>query len=169
MSQLLWHQTWTNQVEYGQEGHPITPAVQESQQVEMEAFAQGVCDYYQGNITRVPSGRAWQISRNKYMYDYMTCRLAKNSGEGDGHHDGDIGGGQYLNACVWYEILTRKSCLNNTYRPTYKATALLSSELNSKLKVTLTGLGYTLNEELVKLLQNSAHAAVASTGLTVSE
>ena len=38
---------------------------------------------------------------------------------GDMYHDGDVGGGQYLNACVWFEVLTGKSCVGNTYVPTY--------------------------------------------------
>lgn len=168
-SKLLWHQTWTYQVDYGKEGDPVTPADQEARQKEQEAFAKGVCDYYAGNVQRVNSGRAWQIARTKYGYDYLCCRLKKNNGEGDGYHDGDIGGGQYLNACVWYEIITGKSCLNNTYRPSYKATVLLSDELNSKLKVTMDGANYVLNEELISILQNSAHEAVAELGLNIAD
>ena len=73
-----------------------------------------------------------------------------------------------MNACVWYEIITGKSCLKNTYRPTYKASILLSDELNSKLKVTLNSSEYVLNDELVSILQNSAHEAVAELGLNIA-
>ena len=161
-TQMLWHQTWTYQVEYGKEDAPMTPQLQEERQVQHEIFAEGICDYYEGKIERVPTGKAWQNVRTKYGYDYLCCRLKIDNGEGDGYHDGDIGGGQYLNACVWYEIITGKSCLNNTYRPSYKATAILSDELNSKLKVTLDGANYVLDEELISILQNAAHEAVAS-------
>lgn len=167
-AKIGWHQTWTYQVDYGKSGSPMTPETQETRQAEQEAFAKGICEYYDGKVIRIPSGRAWQNSR-KNGYDYLCCRMKISDGQGDGYHDGDIGGGQYLNACVWYEILTGKSCLNNTYRPSYKATALLSDELNSKLRVTMDGANYTLNKELITLLQNAAHEAVASTGLSVTE
>lgn len=169
MSRHLWHQTWSNQVEYGEEGKPMTPELQESQQTEMENFAKGVCDYYKGELERVPSGRAWQICRRKYGYDYLTCRLKSRNGEGDGTHDGDIGGGQYLNACVWYEVITGKSCVGNSFVPTYSGAVILSDELQSKLKVDVDGANFTLKQELIDILQKSAHEAVASTGLTVSE
>ncbi len=38
---------------------------------------------------------------------------------GDWRHEGDIGGGQYLYACVLFETLTRKSCIGNSFRPSY--------------------------------------------------
>ena len=68
----------------------------------------------------------------------------KNRPEGDYQHDGDLGGGQYLNACVWYEVLTRKSCVGNTWRPT---TDLC---------------GYTLDEDMIVALQNAAHKVVVA-------
>ena len=161
-SKLLWHQTWSYQVDYGKKDYPMTPYLQEEREVEQEVFVKGICDYYKGKIERVPTGRAWQNARTKYGYDYLCCRLKINNGEGDGYHDGDVGGGQYLNACVWYEIITGKSCLDNTYRPAYKANALLSDELDGKLQTTLAGENYVLNEELISILQKSAHEAVAS-------
>ena len=56
----------------------------------------------------------------------------------DMYHDGDVGGGQYLNACVWFEVLTGKSCIGNTWRPSYE-----------------------LSEERITQLQLAAHQAVA--------
>lgn len=168
-SRFLWHQPWTLQVDYGREGHPMTPELQDKNEKEIEDFAISLCDYYKGKVQRVNSGRAWQICRTKYGYDYLTCRIKKNNGEGDGYHDGDIGGGQYLNACVWYEIITGKSCLNNTYRPAYEATVILSDELNSKIKVNLDGTDFKLNDEMISILQNSAHEAVAQLGITIAD
>ena len=60
-------------------------------------------------------------------------------------HNGDVGGGQYLSACVWFETLTGRSCIGNTFRPVY----------------THNGQEYTLSEELVTILQQAAHQAVA--------
>jgi hypothetical protein len=64
---------------------------------------------------------------------------------GDGTHDGDIGGGQFLNACVWYEILTGKDCRENPYAPVY----------------TYKGETFTLSEEMLTMLRDAAHKAVA--------
>lgn len=170
LSRIGWHQTWSNQVEYGKEGSPITPPEQEYQQTQQETFAKGICEYYKGKVERIPSGRAWQNARTKYNYDYMTCRLSQANGQGDGYHDGDVGGGQYLNACVWYEIITGKNCLSNPFRPAYKAgSAVLSAEVKDKLNITLDGSNYLLSEDVILLLQNAAHEAVASTGLAVTE
>lgn len=68
----------------------------------------------------------------------MTARLGVNGNLGDMYHDGDIGGGQYLTASVWFEILTGRSCIGNTYRPDYE-----------------------LSEEKIAALQQAAHEAVA--------
>lgn len=92
----------------------------------------------------IPCGRAWDIAREDPLCNRMCGRLAVNNGEGDYLHDGDIGGGQYLNACVWFETLTGQSCIGNSFRPTYK---LGSNE-------------YHLSEEMITVLQNAAHQAV---------
>ena len=168
-SRMLWHQPWTYQVEYGKDDVYMTAAIQEKYQKEIEDYAIGICNYFEGKIQRVNSGRAWQICRAKYGYDYLTCRQKSNYGQGDGSHDGDIGGGQYLNACVWYEVITGKSCISNPYRPAYQITTALSDELEGKLKITIDGGNYVLTEEIVSTLQNAAHEAVASTGLSVTE
>ncbi len=160
-SKFYWHQTWTYQVEFGRKGYEMTPQTQEEGQVQQEIFAKGICDYFDGKVSPVNSGRAWQICRTKYNYDYLTCRLASGSGKGDGYHDGDIGGGQYLNACIWFEVLTGQSCVGNTYRPSYKADGSLANVLDGKLKITQTGNTITLTEELISILQNSAHEAAA--------
>jgi len=75
--------------------------------------------------------------RNENTFPYYTG----NANAGDGYHDGDIGGGQFLNACVWYEQLTGQSVLDNPYKP----------ELT-------TGNKYELSEALLSLLRNAAHS-----------
>lgn len=92
----------------------------------------------------IPCGRAWDIAREDPLCDKMCGRLAVNNGEGDYLHDGDIGGGQYLNACVWFETLTGQSCIGNTFRPVYKQGSI----------------EHTLSEEMISVLQRSAHQAV---------
>ena len=51
----------------------------------------------------------------------------------------DGAGGQYLNACVWFETLTGQSCIGNTWRPDT----------------------YELSESMIAALQQAAHRAVA--------
>ena len=80
---------------------------------------------------------AWQLARADERIGDVLCDRASDGG--DGTHDGDIGGGQYLNACVWYEVLLRKSCIGNTFRPSY-----------------------ALSEEKILVLQQIAHQAVAA-------
>ena len=59
-------------------------------------------------------------------------------------HNGDIGGGQYLNACAWFEAITGKSCIGNTFRPVYE----------------YAGQKHSLSEEMITVLQSAAHQAV---------
>jgi hypothetical protein len=83
---------------------------------------------------------------------------------GDGYHDGDIGGGQFLNACIWFETITGISCLDIDYIPEYKTSAVLSEELLGQVRVVKTESGYALDPELVALLKQCAHEAVVEYG-----
>ena len=73
----------------------------------------------------VPTGDAWQAARgDEKILDTLCGRIKTgNLVQGDYYHDGDVGGGQYLNACVWFETLTGVSCLDNTYVPDYELSA----------------------------------------------
>ena len=56
-----------------------------------------------------------------------------------------MGGGQYLNAAVWFEVITGQSVIGNTYRPVYK----------------YNGTEIPLNSEMTyERLQEAAHQAV---------
>lgn len=126
MSRYLWHGTWTYQVGYDIGGYQMTSLQQQetNTKIAME-YSKKVCENY--DLELVNTGDAWQIVRQG-GYDNMCARKSVNSGEGDYYHDGDIGGGQYLNACVWFEIITGQSCVGNTFRPKYDLDANITYE-----------------------------------------
>ena len=133
-TKLYWQQTWAYQVGYNRDSYSVDAAEQAAYHERQRAYALGVCE--ENGVTRIPSGDAWKIVRDG-GYDNLCARLAKDNGVGDFYHDGDIGGGQYLNACVWFETLSGQSCIGNAFRPDYE-----------------------LSEELISTLQNAAHQAV---------
>lgn len=136
-AKLYWHQTWAYELGYtGSYGKMETKEQQEIAHNFVKEFSLRVCK--EQNLKRVPTGEAWQLVRHDPLINGTLCyRLSKNNGLGDFYHDGDIGGGQYLNACVWFETLTGQSCIGNTWRPDYE-----------------------LSEEKIALLQQAAHQAV---------
>lgn len=131
---LYWQQTWAYQVGFNRDGYVVDAAEQAAYHERQRTYALGVCE--ENGVTRIPSGDAWKIVRDG-GYDNLCARLAKDNGLGDFYHDGDIGGGQYLNACVWFEVLTGQSCVGNAFRPDYE-----------------------LSEDLITTFQNAAHQAV---------
>ena len=136
LSRYLWHQTFAYQIGYDRNGYKMETPEQQRQDAEtLREYSMAVCDEYQ--LERVNCGDAWQLVRDG-GYDNLCARLGINGNLGDGYHDGDIGGGQYLSACVWFEIITGQSCIGNTYRP-----------------------DYALDENLVPTLQEAAQQAVA--------
>jgi len=143
-AELVWHQGWAYQVGYNRDGYAVTSLEQQDRDAQyVRDYVLLVCQRY--NLRRVNTSEAWQIVRHG-GYDNLCARLTYNNGEGDYYHDGDIGGGQYLNACVWFEVITGQSCVGNPYAPVY----------------THNGQTYTLDADFIKTLQNAAHEAVAS-------
>ena len=124
-AELYWQNTWAYQV--GHESMPST-ADQKLRQNNINTVSQIVAE--RNDVPQIPSGQAWAIARTT---------VGDNLCKSDMLHDGDVGGGQYLNACVWFEVLTGKSCIGNTWRPT----------------------DYRLSEDKVVELQKAAHQAVA--------
>ena len=160
-ARMLWHQTWGYQFNGGGGDYTRYNAAKCQNLYEQQRdFAKLICAEY--GYERVPSGEAWNNMRNDYDYNYMCVRLGNENNWGDGYHDGNIGGGQYLNACVWFEIITGQSVVGNTYVPSYKYPTI-SSDITSKLHVTHDGTYYTLNADFVTQLQNAAHKAVQET------
>ncbi len=115
----LWHATWSYQV-----GHPQTAdtAAQTTAANRSSTFGVWACDDY--GLEAVNTVTAWQNVRKDYGYDDL-CRYAVKAptsvgvADNDYYHDGDKGGGQYLNACVWYEVITGEDCRELTYEPSY--------------------------------------------------
>ena len=145
MSRYCWHQPWARPVGTAFNGIVTESVEHQSRNADqIRSFAIGVCQ--EQDLERVPTGDAWQVVRQDHGYDNLCARIGSGENNaGDGSHDGDWGGGQYLNACVWFEVITGQSCIGNTYRPEYRtATEDLS-----------------LSEEMVKMLQECAHKAVA--------
>ena len=134
LSRHFWHHTWSYQVGYNRNGYQVTQENQDENFQQRKDFAIATCKEF--GLERVNSGEAWKIIRDS-GYDNLCARLSVNGGEGDYYHDGDIGGGQYLNACVWFEAITGQSCVGNTYRP-----------------------DYTLDESMIATLQAAAHKAL---------
>jgi hypothetical protein len=104
----------------------------------------------ENGIPWVPMGNAWDLVRfNPAIYEggkNMTTRIFLGKPNHDDlGHDGDVGGGQYLNACVMFETLTGISCLENTFRPHYE----------------FEGQDLSLSEEKIAILKKAAHQAVA--------
>lgn len=141
-ARLCWQETWAYAVGYqhpDNRGGPFdanrkngdvpNAAVQTRQQEVIRAVSKTVCA--QCGVDMIPTGDAWTLARS---------RLGDTLTKADCCHDGDVGGGQYLNACVWLEVLTGESCLGNTWRPD----------------------NYVLPEEKIPVLQACAHEAVAA-------
>lgn len=145
MAKHYWHQIWSRDVGTTTGGYVTeSPEHQQENADRIKEVALAVCKEH--NIQRINSGDAWQIVRKEYGYDKLCARIGKGENhEGDRSHDGDWGGGQYLNACVWFEVVTGQSCIGNTYRPKYMT----------------GGLDLSLSEDMIQMLQVSAHKAVA--------
>lgn len=156
-AELYWNETWGFQVGWGYSASTIVldengnvasgtktktdPCDTVAEQRQIYLANQILADYVSKNVglLKIPSGSAWEIARdNPIVGDTLCMAATKNAGLGDYYHDGDTGGGQYINACVWYEILTGNSCVGNTWRPTE----------------------YELAEEKIPVLQAAAHEAV---------
>lgn len=161
-AKLLWHGTWAKEIgRIDTDGHIYIPEEIPVINASMAQVCRYLCENISKNnpydLTMVPTGLAWTKTRqaneteNLLPYGGLCARLGKNSfgdnreHSGDGTHDGDIGGGQFLNACVWYEIITGNDCREVQYIPTY----------------IHNGITYTVDGVFRTMLQNAAHEAVA--------
>ena len=147
-TQLLWHRTWAQEVgRVTNTGFTYTEEYNERYDPGM----QYVCDYMTEvfdqdkpyDLIQVNSGAAWREARrlnetrDLLPYGGLCAMLARNTygdkrpGSGDGQHDGDIGGGQLINAYMWYMTITGDGDLtDNNYKPDYE----MSDDLWNMLK-----------------------------------
>lgn len=164
-ARFVWHQTWAVQIGYlSAGGYAMTSyEQQQSDTAKMQTFSEMICEEY--NIDRVPTGIAWMNVRDGLygdVFDNLCARLSKNNGVGDYYHDGDVGGGQYLNACVWFETITGIDCREiDGYIPTFEYSGTLSDAVLASTYLDKVDGGYALTAEFIDLLQECAHAAVA--------
>ena len=139
---LYWQEPAAYQVGYAKN---FTISTLEEQQKDTKIFRDlSIAIAKKYNVGWIPRGDAAIIVREG-GYDNLCARLGKGANnEGDYYHDGDWGGGQFLTASVWFEVLTGESCIGNSYRPLYMDDPALSP-----------------SEELILMLQKAAHEAVA--------
>lgn len=137
-SKYYWQCSWVPQVGNYNASSNFRIETKEDEMAWQNAkitVATEICEKHGMNM--MPTGQAWVEARyNPVIGNQLCLRKAKPD---DTSHDGDIGGGQYLNACVWFEMLTGQSCIGNTWRPDYE-----------------------LSEEKISILQQAAHKACAA-------
>ena len=154
LTRFLWHEVWANEIGYSLAFKMETKEQRTRVFEAKHGVAQIMADKYGVGI--VPTGDAWEKVRDLEIFrtptegipidQYTLCtRIQRGKIKDDFSHDGDIGGGQYLNACVWFEVITGTSCVGNTFRPQY----------------TFEGVDCSLSEEKIGILQKAAHEAVA--------
>lgn len=154
LTRYLWHEVWANEIGYSlafkMETVEQRTRIYEAKKGVMHAMMEKY------GIGGIPTGDAWEKVRDLPLFttpieglgvDRFTLNSRVQNGQfkDDFTHDGDMGGGQYLNACVFFEVLTGQSCIGNTFRPKYE----------------LSGIDCSLTEEKIAVLQNAAHEAVA--------
>ena len=151
-----WQQNWSHLYDTGAKTNRITEWHREE--------SERVCKDW--GFINAPLGDAWPAVRyDPLFYDFpgedfenstpnrsLHTRLYEDSSlkgtitNSDLSHDGNIGGGQYLNASVWFEMITHKSVVGNSYVPEYYQEP--------------TDTTYTFTAEQISKLQNAAHQAV---------
>lgn len=157
-AKLFWHNTWYHEIgRVTPTGYVYTKENAPKYNANIKAVSEYLCtkiteknDYV---LSMVNSGAAWikarelNETRDLLPYGGLCARLGyKTFGDGranagDGYHDGDIGGGQLLNAYVWYVTLTGDTDLAGlTYSPAYHR----------------DGQTYTLSPELIDMLKEAA-------------
>jgi hypothetical protein len=128
-AKFLWHEFWAFEVGFNKpDGLGVLKTVddQNHQATVIRQVADSISEICQVPI--VPTGSAWTLARKNGSGDLTKDLL----------HDGETQGGQMLNASVWFEVLTGKSCLTNNFKPKYD-----------------------LSEDRIALLKYAAHQTVA--------
>lgn len=131
-AKFYFHQTWSFQKGYDRNGYTVTTAAKQAEDTyNQQQFALGLLRKYGDPATsgvagsefqcmdgRVPTGEAWQLVRDGWggyaPYDDLCKRTGTASNLGDYYHDGDLGGGQYLNALTWFFRIMKDRGVNLT-------------------------------------------------------
>ncbi len=156
LSTYYWQENWSPEVGYGNSTYTMESV---EQRTEMHSVVRYVAKQMEKNhgLKVIPTGDAWEKVRNLELFatpipgvgveKFTLCSRITAAGafKDDLGHDGDIGGGQFLNACAGFEVITGQSCVGNSFKPQY----------------TLNGIDCSLTEEKIEILQNAAHQAVA--------
>lgn len=107
-AEILLFEHWAWQV-----GHASVPSVSvQTRQYEGIRYAAEQLSQLL-DIPMVPCGDAWQLCRQNPLLGDALC-LAK-----DLFHDGDREGGQFINACVFFEVIFGEKCQDVGWRPEY--------------------------------------------------
>lgn len=160
-AQLLWHRTWF--FEIGRVSGDYTYTAEDGPKYNegMQQICDYMCNEFDKNkpydLIQVNSGAAWTEARilnekaDLLPYGGLCARIDinkfgdKRAHAGDGYHDGDIGGGQLLNAYMWYMTLTGNTDLTaSKYAPVYKYITI----------------DYPLSAELIDMLKTAAMTAI---------
>ena len=159
-AEIYWHQQFGPEVGFQLGQNSVPDEAAQANYVAKAAYLANFAKETYG-VKIVNTGDAWAAARaNEELvamlpYGGLCARKGENSfgdkreNAGDGYHDGDIGGGQYLNACVWYETLTGNSCVGKTFE--------LKTYNNDKNSAAYAPY-YELNADFVALLQEAAHS-----------
>jgi hypothetical protein len=149
-AQLLWQRTWFFEVGY--KTYTVEDGIGYNEGIQMvgDYITEELDKDKPYDLIQVNTGAAWtearrlNETRDLLPYGGLCAMLARNSfgdgryGSGDGLHDGDIGGGQLLNAYMWFMTITGNTDLTaSKYAPVYKDVTLeypLSAELIDMLK-----------------------------------
>ena len=159
-AQLLWQRTWTYEVGLTRNGRTYTEEVCEKYNIGIQEVADFMDEAFGQDkpydLQIVNTGAAWMVAReleetrNVLPYGGLCARIGKTGygdhreNAGDGYHDGDIGGGQLLNAYVWYMTLSGDHDLSdNLYMPAEDNLA-----------------GYTLDPAIAAMVKEAAQTAV---------
>ena len=142
-AKLYWHQTWAYEVGYkypaNRDDDPTNDVpdvdvpdveIQNRQRDVIIEASNWISQTYQ--VDQIPCGSAWANARANPSITEDPCK-------DDNCHDGTVEGGQYLNACTWFETLFGESCVGSQWLPS----------------------DYTLDATLAAELQKAAHQAVA--------
>ena len=125
-AKLMWHQTWAYAASSNHESFPDYDSDQMTMYSSIVSTARQAVTNHTDLSLLIPSGTAIQNGRTSFLGDAFNR---------DGYHL-EITYGRYTAACTWFEMITGKNVVGNTYAPA------------------------TIDKQIVNIAQNAAHYAV---------